>query len=309
VITRDGYIKRLPPDTFKVQSRGGKGIIGLTTKEEDVVDQIITCMTHNDILFFTTKGRVFQLKAYDVPVSSRTAKGQAIVNFLQLSPNEKVSVVRSLADLSKYSYLLMVTTHGLIKKTELADFANVRRSGLIAIKLKGDDILEWVKPTTGKDEALLVSAQGQAIRFKEKDVRPMGRTAAGVRGIRLRKHDVVVGMDVITPELKSANVMTIMENGFGKRSSLKGYKAQNRGGSGIKTAKITPKTGVIVMAQVVDHTALPEGSSGDLLMMSNNGQVIRMALKTVPVLGRATQGVRVMRFKGGDDKVATVTMV
>ncbi len=309
VITRDGYIKRLPPDTFKVQSRGGKGIIGATTKEEDVVDQIITCMTHNDLLFFTTRGRVFQLKAYDVPVASRTAKGQAIVNFLQLSPNEKVSSVLSLADLSKAGYLIMVTTQGLIKKTELSDFANVRRSGLIAIKLKGDDLLEWVKPTTGKDEVLLVSAQGQAIRFKEKDVRPMGRTAAGVRGIRLKKNDVVIGMDLITAELRGANVMTIMENGFGKRSPLKGYKVQNRGGSGIKTAKITDKTGIIVMAQIIDGTALPEGSSGDLLIMSANGQVIRIPMKAVSVLGRATQGVRVMRFKESDDKVATVTIV
>ncbi len=309
VITRDGYIKRLAPDTFKVQSRGGKGIIGATTKEEDVVDQLISCMTHNDMLFFTTKGRVFQLKAYDVPVASRTAKGQAIVNFLQLSPNEKVSSILSLADLSKVAYLMMVTTQGVIKKTELADFANVRRSGLIALKLKGDDRLEWVRPTTGKDEVLLVSAQGQAIRFKEKDVRPMGRTAAGVRGIRLRKNDVVIGMDLITSELKGANVMTIMENGFGKRSSLKGYKVQNRGGSGIKTAKITSKTGDIVMSRVIDHTALPEGTTGDLLIMSANGQVIRIPLKAVSVLGRATQGVRVMRFKDPDDKVATVTLV
>lgn len=309
VITRDGYIKRLAPDTFKVQSRGGKGIIGATTKDEDVVDQLISCMTHNDMLFFTTKGRVFQLKAYDVPVASRTAKGQAIVNFLQLSPNEKVSSILSLADLSKVAYLMMVTTQGVIKKTELADFANVRRSGLIALKLKGDDRLEWVRPTTGKDEVLLVSAQGQAIRFKEKDVRPMGRTAAGVRGIRLRKNDVVIGMDLITSELKGANVMTIMENGFGKRSSLKGYKVQNRGGSGIKTAKITPKTGDIVMSRVIDHTALPEGSTGDLLIMSSNGQVIRIPLKAVSVLGRATQGVRVMRFKDPGDKVATVTLV
>ncbi len=309
VITRDGYIKRLPPDTFKLQARGGKGIIGATTKDEDVVDQLIACMTHNDILFFTTKGRVFQLKAYDVPLASRTAKGQAIVNFLQLSPNEKVSSVLSSVDLSKYSYLTMVTTQGLIKKTELSDFANVRRSGLIAIKLKGDDTLEWIKPTTGKDELLLVSAQGQAIRFKESTVRSMGRTAAGVRGMRLKKGDVIVGMDVIPATMKSADLLIVMHNGFGKRSSLKGYKVQGRGGSGIKTAKITPKTGVIVMARVVDHAALPEGTSGDLLIMSNQGQVIRIAMKTVPALGRATQGVRVMRFKENDDKVATVTIV
>lgn len=309
VITRDGYIKRLPPDTFKVQSRGGKGIIGLTTKEEDVVDQIMSCMTHDDILFFTTKGRVFQLKAYDVPVASRTAKGQAIVNFLSLSPNEKVSAVLSLADLSKYSYLMTVTTQGLIKKTEIADFVNVRRSGLIAVKLKGDDLLEWVKPTTGKDEVLLVSGRGQAIRFREKDIRPMGRAAAGVRGIRLKKGDSVVGMDIVGAEMKNADLLTVMESGYGKRSPLKGYKAQGRGGSGIKTAKITDKTGPIVMARAVDAAALPEGATGDLLIMSSNGQVIRIALKNVPVLGRQTQGVRVMRFKEDKDTVATVTLL
>lgn len=307
--TRDGYIKRLSPDTFKVQSRGGKGIIGLTTKEEDVVDRIMTCMTHNDMLFFTTKGRVFQLKAYDVPPASRTSKGQAIVNFLQLAPNEKVSAVLSAADLSKYSYLMMVTTQGLIKKTELADFANVRRSGLIAVKLKGDDLLEWVKPTTGKDEVLLVSARGQAIRFREKDIRPMGRAAAGVRGIRLGKGDAVVGMDIVSAGIKKADLLTIMENGFGKRSSLSGYKVQGRGGSGIKTAKITEKTGPIVMARAIDPAALSEGASDDLLIMSSNGQVIRIALKNVPVLGRQTQGVRVMRFKEDKDTVATVTLL
>ncbi|MEK7122672.1 MAG: DNA gyrase subunit A [Patescibacteria group bacterium] len=309
VITRDGYIKRLPPDTFKVQSRGGKGIIGLTTKEADVVDQIITCMTLSDILFFTTKGRVFQLKAYDVPPASRTAKGQAVVNFLQLAPNEKVSAVLSVADISKYTYLMMVTTQGLIKKTELADFANVRRNGLIAVKLKGDDLLEWVKPTTGKDEVLLVSAKGQAIRFKEKDIRSMGRTAAGVRGIRLGKNDTVVGMDIIGSDMKKADLITIMEKGFGKRSALSGYKAQGRGGSGIKTAKITDKTGPIVMARAIDSGSIPEGASGDLLIMSSNGQVIRITLKNVPVLGRQTQGVRVMRFKEDSDTVATVTLL
>jgi len=203
----------------------------------------------------------------------------------------------------------MVTKQGLIKKSDLKDFTNVRRSGLIAVKLKGDDLLEWIKPSSGKDEILLVTAQGQAIRFNEKDVRPMGRTAAGVKGIRLRKGDRVIGMDVIASDQKSAALLTIMENGFGKRSPLKGYKSQNRGGSGIKTAKITPKTGEIIMSQVVDHASLPEGMAGDLLMMSNNGQMIRITLKTVPVLGRATQGVKVMRFKESNDKVATVALV
>ncbi|MEK7619286.1 MAG: DNA gyrase subunit A [Patescibacteria group bacterium] len=309
LLTRDGYIKRLTPDTFKLQARGGKGIIGLTTKEEDTVDTMFTCMTHNDLLFFTTKGRVFQLKAYDVPVASRTSKGQALVNFLQLAQAEKVTTVLSTADISTMKYLTMATREGLIKKTDIADFSNVRRSGLIALKLKGSDILEWVKPTTGKDEVFLVTALGQSIRFKETNVRPMGRTAAGVRGIRLKKNDYIVSMDVVSGGAKDAELLIVTQKGFGKRSKLSGYKIQNRGGSGIKTGHITPKTGDIVMSRVVNAHALPEGSSGDLLIISEQGQVIRITLKTVSVLGRATQGVRLMRFKEGGDSVASVTLV
>ncbi|MDO8490112.1 MAG: DNA gyrase subunit A [bacterium] len=309
MITRDGYLKRLPPDTFKLQGRGGKGIIGVTTKEEDIVDQVFSCMTHNDLFFFTSKGRVFQLKAYDVPIASRTSKGQAVVNFLQLAPNEKVTAIISHADLTKVKYLLMVTRDGLVKKTDLADFTNVRRSGLIAIKLNGDDVLEWIKPTSGKDEVMLVTALGQSIRFKETNVRPMGRTAAGVRGIRLKKSDTVVGMDVITAASKDSELVIVTAKGFGKRSNLKDYKVQNRGGSGIKTGNITPKTGPIVMARVIDLQALPEGSSGDLLIMSSKGQVIRITQKSVKLLGRATQGVCVMRFKESGDTVASVTLL
>lgn len=309
VITRDGYIKRLSSDTFRIQERGGKGVLGLTTKEEDTVDQLFACMTHNDLLFFTTRGRVFQLKAYDVPLASRTAKGQAIVNFLQLAANEKVTAILSLADLSKYKYLLSATKYGLIKKTDIGDFTSVRRSGLIAITLKNDDMLEWVKPTNGKDEVFLVTARGQAIRFKETDVRAMGRTAAGVHALRLKRDDVIVGMDVISGSIKDAHVLTVMENGYGKRSSLKAYKVQGRGGSGMKTAKITAKTGGIVMARIVDPVNLPEGVKGDLLLISEKGQVIRITVKSVPITGRATQGVRLMRFKEGDDKVASVTMI
>ncbi|MBI4272547.1 DNA gyrase subunit A [Candidatus Uhrbacteria bacterium] len=311
VITRDGYIKRLPPDTFRIQERGGKGVLGLTTKEEDTVDHLFSCMTHNDLLFFTTRGRVFQLKAYDVPLASRTAKGQAIVNFLQLSANEKITAILSLADLTKYKFLMAVTKNGLTKKTDIEDFKSVRRSGLIAITLRDDDMLEWVKPTTGKDEVLMVTAQGQAIRFKESDVRAMGRTAAGVRAIRLKRDDVVVGMDIITgsSSLRDAHVLTVMEKGFGKRSTLKAYKVQGRGGSGIKTAKITAKTGVIVMARIVDPNNLPEGVKGDLLIMSEKGQVIRISVKSVSITGRATQGVRLMRSKESADKVASVTMI
>ncbi|MFA6255412.1 MAG: DNA gyrase subunit A [Patescibacteria group bacterium] len=305
-ITKDGYIKRLPPETFKTQGRGGKGVVGLTTKEEDAVEQFFTTTTHSDILFFTTKGRVFQLKAYDIPKGSRTAKGQAIVNFLQLAPEEKISAALPLSELGDYKFLVMVTNRGNIKKVNVTDFDNIRRSGLIAIRLKKNDELEWVKPSAGKDEVILVTALGQAIKFRESQVRPMGRAAAGVRGIRLKGNDQVIGMDIIDPTLaKVGHLLTIMAHGYGKRSSLTNYKTQGRGGSGIKTAKITPKTGNIVAATVVNAKAVEE----DMIIISAKGQVIRLPLKSVNVLGRATQGVRLMKFKEEDDKVASTTFV
>ncbi|MAF13551.1 MAG: DNA gyrase subunit A [Parcubacteria group bacterium] len=305
-VTKDGYIKRLPPETFKTQSRGGKGVVGLTTKEEDVVEHFFTTTTHSDILFFTTKGRVFQLKAYDIPKGSRTAKGQAIVNFLQLAPEEKISAALPLSELGDYKFLMMVTTKGNIKKVDLTDFDNIRRSGLIAIRLRKNDELEWVKPSTGKDEIILVSSHGQAIRFKESQVRPMGRAASGVRGIRLKGDDRVVSMEVVDSTLvKVAQLLTIMANGYGKRSALTNYKTQGRGGSGIKTAKITSKTGNIVAATVVNSQAVDE----DMIIISAKGQVIRLPLKSVNILGRATQGVRLMKFKESGDKVASTTFI
>ncbi|MBU0731530.1 DNA gyrase subunit A [Patescibacteria group bacterium] len=307
MITQDGYIKRVPPSTFKAQSRGGKGVIGLSAKEEDSVGQMMTTTTHAELLFFTTRGRVFQLKAYEVPQASRTAKGQAIVNFLQLSPEEKVSNVLSVKDLSNSKFLVMVTEKGIIKKTDITSFDNLRRSGLIAIKLKDGDNLEWIKPSTGDDEIMLVSGTGQAIRFKEKDIRAMGRSAAGVRGIRLKGEGKIVGMGIIkagkvTPE---DQILVIMGNGYGKRTELTKYKTQNRGGTGIKTAKITDKTGKIKAAFIVNKKREQE----DLIIISDKGQVIRLALKSVNVLGRDTQGVRLMRFKEKEDKVASVTFV
>ncbi len=305
MITRDGYIKRLPPDTFRTQSRGGKGVSGVTTKEEDVVEHLFTTTTHSDLLFFTTRGRVFQLKAYDIPQTSRTAKGQAIVNFLQLSPEEKISSVLSLADLGDFKFFTMVTAHGVIKKVDIKDFSAVRRSGLIAVKLKGDDQLKWVKPSTGSDEITLVTANGQAIRFKEKVIRSMGRNAAGVRGIRLKGADRVVGMDVIDPNLiKNFQLFVIAENGLGKRTPLAQYRLQGRGGSGIKTAKITAKTGKIIGAYVVNAQ-----DERDLMLISSQGQLIRLPFASVSVSGRATQGVRLMRFKEEKDSVASVTLI
>ncbi|MFH1610717.1 MAG: DNA gyrase subunit A [Patescibacteria group bacterium] len=311
VVTRDGYIKRLPPETFKTQSRGGKGVIGLTTKEEDVVEHLLTITTHQDLLFFTTKGRVFQLKAYEVPVASRTAKGQSIVNFLQLAPQEKVSAVLHLSKKNEYKYLTMVTKEGTIKKCKLEDFKNIRRSGLIAIKLKGDDLLEWVKTSSEKDEVVIISADGKSIRFKEKDIRCMGRSAAGVRGIRLKVNDTVVGMSVITEDKKKGGtkVLIVTANGFGKMTDIKQYRLQSRGGSGIKTAKVTSKNGKLVWAYISNPDKLEDVLSGDLLIISDKGQVIRMPLKSVPNTGRDTQGVRLMRFKEKDDHVASVTLV
>ncbi len=310
MMTRDGYIKRTAPDTFKVQGRGGKGVIGLTTKEEDMVEFMFTTLTHNDLLFFTTKGRVFQLKAYEIPQAQRTAKGTPIVNFLQLAGGEKITSVLPLDKLAKSKYLFFATEKGLVKKVEIDAFSNVRRSGLIAIKIKEDDSLIWAKPTDGSDHIELVTAQGQAIRFKESDVRDMGRNAAGVRGIRLKKKDdTVVGMGIIKNDkekIKKYQLLAISEHGFGKRTPIGLYKVQGRGGSGIKTAKITSKTGKLISAFVVNAEAMADK---DMIIISAKGQVIRLTFKTVSQLGRDTQGVRLMRFKEDSDKVACVTWV
>ncbi|MBI5037395.1 MAG: DNA gyrase subunit A [Candidatus Kerfeldbacteria bacterium] len=307
MVTRDGYLKRVPPETFRVQKRGGRGVIGLTTKEQDSVEQLITTTTHADLLFFTTKGRVFQLKGYDVPPASRTSKGQAIVNFLQLGQEEKVTATLSLADLGDFKFLVMVTRNGVIKKVDMEDFKVVRRSGLIAVKLKSNDTLEWVKPSTGGDDILIVTEQGQSIRFREKQLRAMGRNAAGVRAVKLKGTDHIAGMDMITDgkAMQNEQLLVVMEKGYGKRTNLSNYRVQGRGGSGIKTAKITPKTGKIVSAFIVNAKLEQE----DLIIISDKGQVIRMPLKTVSVLGRATQGVRLMRLSDDKDGVATVTFV
>ena len=306
-LTHDGYIKRLSPEIFKTQGRGGKGVIGLTTKEQDEVQLFLATNTHADLMFFTTTGRAFQLKAYEVPQMSRTSKGQNIVNFLQLSPDEKISSILQSEDFSAFKYFVMVTRLGIIKKVALDQFSNVRRSGLIAIKLKGDDSLNWVQPSTGKDEIILVTANGQSIRFKEKDVRDMGRNASGVRSVKLKKNDEVVGFDIIAEGKvgKEEQLFVIMANGFGKRTGLSAYKVQSRGGSGIKTAQISTKTGTIVSARIISARA----ESEDIIIISKKGQVIRLPIKAVSILGRATQGVRLMRFKDADDKVSNITFI
>ena len=305
LMTRTGYIKRLPPDTFKVQARGGKGVIGLTTKEEDMVEFMFTTMAHTNILFFTTKGRVFQLKAYEIPITSRTAKGNSIVNFLQLTSNEKITSILPLDKIGDANFLFFATERGLVKKVKIDAFANVRRSGLIAIKIKENDKLIWVKPSSGTDDIQLITTEGQAIRFNESDVRDMGRSASGVFGIRLKKEDLLIGMGVINSiNKKQYQILTIMENGFGKRTNLNLYKVQSRGGSGIKTAKITDKTGKLINAYIMPEDFMIEK---DLIVISEKGQVIRLPFKSIPNLGRDTQGVKIMRFKNDDDKVACVT--
>jgi len=307
IITGDGYVKRVPPDTFKAQSRGGKGVIGVATKEEDVVEQLFTTNTHADVLFFTSRGRVFQLKAYDIPAASRTAKGQALVNFLQLAPGEKVTAVLPVSDMPDAKYLVMITKDGTIKKTEIAEFASVRRSGLIALKLREQDSLEYVRPSSGKDEIVVVTAKGMSIRFEEKGVRSMGRTAAGVRGMKLKRGDYVVGMDVVSSDEVKKNLLellVVMTNGFGKRTNLKEYRLQGRGGTGIKTAEVTAKTGEVVTGFVVSAK-----DERDIVAISGHGQVIRLALAEIRVIGRATQGVRIMRFKEEKDTLSSVTVV
>ncbi len=304
-VTAGGYVKRLPIDTYRVQGRGGKGVIGMTTKEEDSVDTIIVTRTHSDTLFFTNSGKVFACKAYELPMASRTAKGQALQNFLSLSSEEKVTAVLALPKDSKAKFLVMVTSQGTIKKVPIEEFSHVRRSGLIAIRLAAGDRLDWVLPSYGKDDIMLISAKGKGIRFKESDVRPMGRPAAGVRGIKISGDDQVIGMTVIPSELKAkdAHVLVLMEHGYGKRTVLAAFKVQNRGGSGVKTANVTPKTGRVVGMMLVPADVEKDAT---VIVTSQKGQVIRVPLNTVPVLGRATQGVRIMRLDEGES-VSTFT--
>jgi DNA gyrase subunit A len=306
ITTKDGYIKRLPPDTFRTQTRGGKGIAGLKTKEEDIVVDLFSTTTHSDMYFFTTRGRMFKLKAYDVPPSTRTSKGQAMVNFLQLSPNEWVTAVLSSESFSDEKYLFMATERGTVKKTDISEFKHIRSNGLIAIKLNDSDRLRWVKATTGNEHIMMMTKKGQAIRFAEKDVRPMGRVAAGVRGIKFKGNDIAIGMDVIPAKLADGklDVLVVMSKGYGKRTDVNEYRLQGRGGTGIRTARVTAKTGEIIRGMIVNSA-----DDSDLMCVSNNGQIIRLPLNTVSRLGRDTQGVKVMTFRESGDSVSSVTLV
>lgn len=300
-LTKGGYIKRMSPSVYRTQARGGKGVIGMTTKDEDEIAVMLHAKTHDDLFYFTNRGRVFKLPTYEVPQASRTAKGQAMVNLLQLDGDEKVTTI---LDLNKRAgaYLFMTTRSGTVKKTKIEDFKNVRKSGLIAIKLREGDLLDWVKPTNDGDQVVIVTRNGQCIRFKQGDVRSMGRASTGVRGIRLKGDDQVVAMDVVQNE-EISRLLVVMENGLSKTSKVTDYRFQGRGGSGVKTAKITTKTGKVVGARIIH-----QHMKGDLILISANGQMIRLPLDQVPTSGRSTQGVYVMRLKK-DDKVASLSLI
>lgn len=299
-LTTSNYIKRMPPQTYRSQARGGKGIIGMTTREEDVVEHLLLTNTHDYMLFFTNRGRVFQSKVYDIPVGQRTAKGQALVNLIQLGPDEKVTALVNIPDFDKTKgYLFMGTKKGLIKKTEIDQFKVARRSGLIAVKLGAGDELAWVKHTSGKDEVILVTLEGKAIRFEEKEARPMGRATKGVRGIKLSKTDRVMGMDIVK---KDGEVLVVMEKGYGKRTPVTAYTKHHRAGSGIKAAAVTKKTGNIVDMRIMTVF------TGDLVIISEKGQVIRIPVAAVNKIGRATQGVRIMTLKDGD-KITSIASI
>jgi len=300
-LTSSGYVKRMVPASFKVQRRGGKGLIGSELKEEDVVDRIISAKTHNNILFFTDRGKVFQTKVYEIPAASRTAKGKSIYNFLEIPSSENVSAVVAYRP-QESAYLVMATTSGLIKRTSLEDFGNVRRTGIIAIRLRADDLLKWVKLSSGKDEVMLVTGGGQAIRFAGTQVREMSRGAAGVTAIRLRKKDYVAELDIIKSGEKKAKLLVVMANGFAKQTPLREYKLQKRGGSGIRTAKVTEKTGPIIAARVVDEEV------NEVLVFSSKGQALRTGIKNIRTASRSTQGVRIIRLKKGDVLVGVVCL-
>jgi len=301
LLTAENYIKRTLVSEYRRQHRGGKGKRGMSIKAEDVIDQLVPASTHDYLLFFTNRGRIFRLKAYEVPAASLATKGVAAVNLLQLQPEEKItSIIRHEKDASDDGYLFMATTKGTIKKTPLKDYANIRTNGLIAIKLDEGDELRWIQKTNGNDDVIISTSAGQAIRFNEKDARPMGRSARGVRGVRLRPNDQVVGMDIVSDD--NRKMLVISENGYGKSTKVSNFPSHKRGGVGIKAAVVTAKTGPIIAV----HTLEPNAS--EVLLISNEGQAIRVGIKDIPTLGRTTQGVRIMRIHEGD-KVASIGLM
>lgn len=300
-LTHFGYIKRMPIDTYRSQRRGGKGISGISTREEDFVKQIFTTSTHDTVLFFSNKGKLYRLRGYEIPEAGRTAKGTAIVNLLSLDAGEKISAVIPISDFEDSKYLLMATKNGLIKKTPLQEYNSSRKTGLLAITLKDDDELIDVRLTDGQDNVVLVTEKGLCITFDEKDVRPVGRSAQGVLGIRLDEDDTVIGMESIISDNKGVTLLAITENGFGKRTELDEYRVQNRGGRGVITYKITPKTGNIVGIRMTKE-------DDDVMLITNSGTIIRINVKDVSILGRATQGVTLMRTNENEKVVSIETV-
>ena len=304
VFTAGGYVKRTDPTEYRAQKRGGVGVVDLETKEEDFITQLISANTHDDLLFFTNLGKAYQIKMYDIPEGKRATKGKSVMNFLSLSDNERVMSILPVSKESKEkkNFLMLVTENGTAKKMSYENFKDVRRSGLIAIRLDKNDLLKSALLVEKTDEVMLVTAAGQSIRFKESDIREMGRTAGGVRGMKLGSKDILIGVDVVKKEMaKDGSLLVMSANGLGKKTKLSEYKVQNRGGSGIKTAKVTAKTGNLIMAKVIT-------TEEELIAMSKKGQVIRTGLASVPSLGRQTQGVTIMKMRPGDG-VASITTI
>ncbi|SHK03910.1 DNA gyrase subunit A [Tepidibacter formicigenes] len=284
-LTHFGYIKRLPSDTYKSQKRGGKGISALTTREEDFVEHLITTSTHSRISFFTNKGRVYRINAYQIPEGKRQSKGTAIINLLPLEKGEKITALIPIRKQDDEKYLVLCTKNGIIKKTAISEFRKSKRNGLIAINLREDDELIGVKTTSGDEELILVTKKGMAIRFSEKDIREMGRSAMGVKGISLDKDDRVVSIDLIS---EGSKLLVVSENGYGKRSSISEYRIQNRGGKGLKTYNISEKTGDLVGAEVVNE-------EDELMIINSDGVLIRLKVSEISILSRVTSGVKLMR--------------
>lgn len=298
-LTRGHYVKRVPIDTYRAQARGGKGITGMTTREEDVVEHLVQTNNHDNVLFFTSRGRVFKIKAYEIPLSARTAKGQSIANFLNLSPDERVTSINVLGANPTDKYLFMATKCGVVKKTDIAEYQHIRTSGLIAIKLDAGDELRWVKVTTGNDDIIIATSMAQAIRFNERGVRPMGRATRGVRGIKLKHDDQLVGMDVVNGH---DNLLVISEKGYGKITKLSQFSTHARGGVGIRAGVVNSKTGKVVDVRVVSKL------DDDVIIISRRGTVIRLNLKGISMIGRSTQGVRIMKM-GEGDSIASVALI
>jgi DNA gyrase subunit A len=307
VLTKGGYVKRTNPAEYKVQRRGGVGVVDLNTKEEDVVTTLLTTSAHSDLLFFTDAGKVYQSKMFEIPEGRRATKGKSIMNFLSMNSEEHVTSVLAVRkeDWDGDWSLMMVTKNGVAKKSDAAAFKDVRRSGLIAITLRDDDSLISAQFVGKGDEVSLITTQGQAIRFKETDIRQMGRTAAGVTGMKLGKDDFIVSAEVLKGKDVDREVLVVTEFGYGKATPATEYKTQKRGGSGIKTVKLTAKTGPVVKGLIITGE---ERTEGELVIMSKKGQVIKLPLKQVPTLGRQTQGVRVMKMREGDS-IASVVFV